>query len=240
MIVVSLFDASGAWSRPLLDAGHAVLRFDLEPHDDNAYIVDLGRPDAAAYARDCIDTSSAAGHLPRWTPTVLLAAPPCTCFTRAGARLWPEWDTNGRTAEHLRLVDVVLELHEALQPVLTLIENPPGRLWKKTGGGLRQDALGAPSLVFDPCDYGGWAPDDPQSRWTKKTYIWAKGPAAAAWTVAMVGARQPLDPEPYPEHLPPGRRDPVSRMSSSWKKVREKTAAGFAAACAASIKEVCR
>lgn len=40
----------------------------------------------------------------------------------------------------------------------------------------------------------------------------------------------PVTEEAMPEHLPPGRRDRTSRMSSSWRNQRSETPAGFAKA----------
>lgn len=133
----------------------------------------------------------------------ILAAPPCRVFCRPGARLWDQWGNDG-LREGLSIVDACLRLVAVCKPAWWALENPPGRLDKY---------LGPPSLSFHPWQYG-----DP---YTKHTYLWGR------FTKPQM---TPVEPEPYPEHLPPGRRDPTSRVSSSWRNERAKTPAGFARA----------
>jgi hypothetical protein len=131
----------------------------------------------------------------------ILAAPPCRVFCRPGARLWNEWGNDG-LCEGLSLVDACLRFVAICNPKWWALENPPGRLDKY---------LGPPRLSFHPWHYG-----DP---WTKHTYLWGE---------FSVPCQRPVAPDPYPEHLPAGRRDPTSRVSSSWRNQRAKTPQGFA------------
>lgn len=133
----------------------------------------------------------------------ILAAPPCTKFCRPGARLWEEWGDAG-LLEGLSVIDACLRLVAVCRPKWWALENPPGRLDKY---------LGPPALSWHPWEYG-----DP---WTKHTYLWGR---------FNPPAQTPVPPEEYPEHLPAGRRDRTSRMSSSARNERAETPAGFAKA----------
>lgn len=84
----------------------------------------------------------------------VLAAPPCTHLASSGARWWKE-KGEGALLESLSIVDACLRLVVLCQPVWWVLENPVGRL---------KHYLGAPKLLFNPCDYG-----DP---YTKKTCLW--------------------------------------------------------------------
>ena len=92
----------------------------------------------------------------------ILAAPPCDDFAGSGARWWPEKDASGRTAHSLEIVSACLSLMAQCDDDLVFysLENPVGRLRRL------MPELGAPTLIFNPCDYG-----DP---WTKKTCLWGK------------------------------------------------------------------
>ncbi len=141
----------------------------------------------------------------------VLAAPPCTVFCLPGARLWREWDRTGRTECDLGLVAAALGFIQRTKPRVWALENPPGRLWNQKERGLLQDELGPPRYRFHPWFHG--------DAWTKKTYLW--------------GSFEPpeqhlVEPEPFPQHLPPGRRNRTSRMSSSWRRERAETPIGFA------------
>lgn len=133
----------------------------------------------------------------------ILAAPPCRVFCRPGARLWEQWGAE-ELMDGLALVDACLRFVAVCRPAWWALENPPGRLDKY---------LGPPAMSFHPWEFG-----DPH---TKHTYLWGK------FTHPL---RRRVEPEAYPAHLPPGRRDPTSRVSSSWRNERAKTPDGFARA----------
>jgi hypothetical protein len=131
--VLSLCDASGVWSAPYLRAGYEVVRVDLA---DTGHDVRLLKP-------------------PPFKVHGILAAPPCTVFSRAGQwvhRSDEEW------IEALGIVSSCLRLVFACEPAFWALENPArGRL---------SEFLGRPRLEFEPCDFG-----DP---WTKRTALWGK------------------------------------------------------------------
>lgn len=133
----------------------------------------------------------------------ILAAPPCRVFCRPGARLWKEWGPDG-LRDGLSMVDAALRLVAICSPEWWALENPPGRLHRY---------LGKPTYAFHPYHHG-----DP---YTKHTYLWGS---------FRVPNRTVVSPEAYPDHLPPGRRDRTSRVSSSWRNQRAATPPGFAQA----------
>lgn len=196
-IVLSLCDFSGAWSQPFADAGYKVIRVDIQhPVGESEWSgnvqtvgVDVTRYDIA------------------FTPDVVLAAPPCTCFCRPGARWWPRQDASGQTAKDVAVFRACLRLCSKAR-LFWALENPPGR---------HRDLipeLAPPAWQFQPFEYG-----DP---WHKQTYIWG--------TAAKPFATKIVKPPPT-RRTPNGRKQGrIAFMSSSWANERAKTPPGFAAA----------
>lgn len=144
-VILSLFDYSGRWSRPYLEAGYDVYQIDIKLGLD---VLSLDLPFDAVHG--------------------VLAAPPCTDFACSGAQYWKIKDQDGRTEQSLRLIDKTLELIEYYKPVFWALENPVGRL-----PGLRPE-LGRP-WYFHPYEFAGWLGDDEfaqRERYTKKTGLW--------------------------------------------------------------------
>jgi hypothetical protein len=129
MVILDLCSGSGNWSQPYLEAGYEVLRIDL-PQDVRL----LEHIDKPVHG--------------------ILAAPPCTVFSLAGA--WVQ-----RTPDEIKLalgvVDSCLRAVAIYRPKWWALENPKGRLTR---------FLGKPNYQFDPCDFG-----DP---YTKRTYLWGQ------------------------------------------------------------------
>lgn len=220
--VLSLFDYSGVWSDPWYSAGYSRLRVDLSLPEGlyrkGRNDFDLGLDLSDGKALDLLLSTL-------WVigvPDVILAAPPCGCFTRASAWLWSKMDDDGRTGDSLRLVDTALSLVDRMQPTVWALENPPGRLWNPSRTCLREN-LGVPKMKFDPWQFGAHAPEDPTSRMTKKTYVWGNF-NVPVWSPHPDGKKE------YPAHLPPRRRDPIRQMGSRNKRERERTPPGFAKA----------
>jgi hypothetical protein len=130
-LILSLCDFTGNWSRPYERAGYEVMRIDLQNGQDVRLIPFIEQPVHG-----------------------ILAAPPCTHFSRAGAQYWK---TRGeeKLLEGLALVDACLRAVTIYRPTWWALENPIGRL---------KDYLGPPKWKFDPCMFG-----DP---WTKRTWLW--------------------------------------------------------------------
>jgi hypothetical protein len=135
-IILDLCGGTGSWSKPYRDAGYDVRLITLPDQDVRNY---LPNPLRHAFG--------------------ILAAPPCTAFSGAGARWWPRHDAEGLTEECLEIFDWCMKIIKVTKPDFWALENPVGRLKR-----LRYDILGEPKLIFNPCDYG-----DP---YTKKTLLW--------------------------------------------------------------------
>ena len=140
--IMSLFDASGEWSQPWVDAGYNVWTFDIQNGED---INDF----SAEYL-----LTEGFGDVEVWG---ILAAPPCTDFASSGAQFWAKKDAKGQTEASNELVRQVLRTVEFLQPKIWAMENPVGRIAKLNN-------LPPAHLTFDPNFYG-----DP---YTKKTLLW--------------------------------------------------------------------
>ena len=122
--ILSLFDYSGSWSQPYVDAGYEVVRVDLKSTGQDVRLITRDR-------------------LPGGVVGVM-AAPPCTDFALSGA--WT-WEAKGETSllDALSMVDATLRIVTLLQPAWWVLENPVGRL---------VHYLGKPKMYFQPCDYG--------------------------------------------------------------------------------------
>ena len=147
--VLSLCDHSGSWSRPYRDAGYGVIQVDPQNKHGEGPGLFLWRGTVADVLRSVKSLPSIHG---------VLAAPPCTDFSKAGAQYWKGKDSDGRTAVSIQIVRDVLRIIEVLAPKWWALENPPGRIRKCV------PELGAPSFSFEP-----WQLGDP---WTKYTHIW--------------------------------------------------------------------
>jgi hypothetical protein len=129
--ILSLCDFTGNWSRPYADAGYTVIRVDLQHGQDVRLLRKLDIPIHG-----------------------ILMAPPCTHFSRAGARHWKA-KGEGAILEGLALVDACLRTVAIYSPEWWVLENPIGRL---------KDYLGEPKWRFDPFMFG--------DAYTKRTWLW--------------------------------------------------------------------
>lgn len=195
-LVLSLCDYSGEWSRPYVDAGCRVVMVDLD-HEPGAREVDGTLRIGADVREFAIEQQ----------PWVVLAAPPCTCFCRPGARWWFKMDMLGHTQRDISIMRACLRLCK-LATGFWALENPPGRHQQLI------PELGKPAWQYQPWEYG-----DP---WGKQTYIWG--------TAQKPPVVNPVAPEPT-RRTPNGKsQGRIAFMSSSWKREREQTPAGFAKA----------
>ena len=148
-IVLSLFDATGEWSKPWEEAGYQVFRFDIqtdpEMGDVNKFSVEFFNDLYGAF--DGQDVYA------------ILAACPCTDFAVSGARHFAAKDESGKTVESVELVYQTLRTVEFFKPSIWAIENPVGRIEKLTG-------LPPWRMSFNPNHFG-----DP---YTKKTLLWGR------------------------------------------------------------------
>jgi hypothetical protein len=152
-VILSLFDATGEWAQPWLDAGYDVRAIDMKRDDLDIMDIDYG------WLRDV-------GFLDGEGIWGILAACPCQKFTNTNRRDFRPGterpvneggaDMIGFTHSSVDLVEHTLAIIEFLQPRFWALENPLGRI---------QDITGAPTgrLSFNPNNYG-----DP---YTKKTVL---------------------------------------------------------------------
>lgn len=155
-VILDLCGGTGAWSRPYAKAGYSVVIVDPKDikEDTNAFLMQMT-------VEEYLEKATIVANATNRDPIVkgILCAPPCTHFSGSGAQYWKAKDADGRTDEHLRIVDACLDLIDLFEPVWWVLENPVGRLPK-----LRQNRLGEPLVRFQPYEYG-----DP---WKKRTCLW--------------------------------------------------------------------
>jgi hypothetical protein len=148
-IVLSLFDLSGEWSKPWLEAGYQVYRFDIQ---DDPEVGDVNNFSSEFF-------SDWFGDFDGLDIYAILAATPCTDFAVSGARHFAAKDKDGRTVASVKLVHQTMRTIEYFKPVIWGIENPVGRI-ESLGG------LPPWRLAFDPNHLG--------DSYTKKTLIWGR------------------------------------------------------------------
>lgn len=150
-VIVSLFDASGEWSRPYREAGYTVLQYDHAHNDDIEDITAARIFDDMYYA--CCGFHHDTLH------TGILAAPPCTDFAGSGARWWAAKDEDGRTAEAVKLMRHTFNLIHHLDFEWWALENPVGRV---------------NTLLPELAEHGPWywQPHWYGDAYTKKTGLW--------------------------------------------------------------------
>lgn len=123
-IILDLCGGTGSWSKPYKQAGYDVRLITLPYENVLTYI-------------------------PPNNVHGILAAPPCTAFSRTGKRLKSEM------YKQMNIVNACIKIIENCKPEWWALENPVGYL---------MHFLGKPKLIFQPYYYG--------DGWTKKTAIW--------------------------------------------------------------------
>jgi len=195
--ILDLCGGTGAWSRPYAKAGYNVVIVDPKDvrEDTDANLIQM---DVFTFLLidDLVDLVPVHG---------ILAAPPCTHFAGSGAQYWKEKDADGRTNEHLVIVDACLTLIDIFEPEWWVMENPVGRLPK-----LRPE-LGKPVMYMQPYEYG-----DP---WTKKTCLWGEFNELE---------KNPVEPIRYTKQG--SWTQQLGGKSERTKRLRSITPAGFAQA----------
>ncbi|CAB4211858.1 Helicase/UvrB, N-terminal [uncultured Caudovirales phage] len=148
-IVLSLFDLSGEWSKPWVEAGYQVFRFDIQ---DDPEVGDVHNF-STEFFNDWFNSFDGMDiH-------AILAATPCTDFAVSGARHFAAKDKDGRTVSSVKLVHQTLATIEYFKPAVWALENPVGRI-ERLGG------LPPWRLSFDPNHIG--------EPYTKKTLLWGR------------------------------------------------------------------
>jgi site-specific DNA-cytosine methylase len=127
-VILDLCGGTGSWSMPYVAAGYDVRVIDL-PSDVRL----MEKPKERVHG--------------------ILAAPPCTYFSRM--RMCQGRPTAEQFREGLSVVDACIRLIMVCRPQWWVLENPQGYL---------QKWLGRPAMKFHPWEFG-----DP---WTKRTWLW--------------------------------------------------------------------
>lgn len=145
--ILDLCAGSGSWSQPYADRNYRILRVTLPDYDTCLWPSapsNMGR-----LPNDFGDIREFIGHIHG-----ILAAPPCTCFSAAGARI-RRTDKDMRQA--ISVMDACIRLVHVLKPKWWALENPIGKM---------QRWLGEPTYRFQPNWFG-----DP---YTKQTLLWGR------------------------------------------------------------------
>jgi hypothetical protein len=155
-LIISLYDFSTAWPSHYISAGYPVICWDYKI--EGCILQHFDRLLSDIY--DAIE----AGMIP-WG---LLAAPPCTDISKAGAWTWPRKDAEMAPAPYapwtqteysIALVEIVLHLVQLFPWKWWVIENPPGRMER-----LVPEMAFFRQMMFNPFEYG--------DAYTKKTVLW--------------------------------------------------------------------
>lgn len=109
MIILSLCDYSGAWSKPWKDAGYIVEQIDLQ-HGGDVRLLEYRH--GQVYG--------------------ILMAPPCTMFCQGSAHLWQK-RTEAQMLDGISIIDACLRAVVIYKPVFWALENPAGQLQKWLG-----------------------------------------------------------------------------------------------------------
>lgn len=133
-IILDLCGGTGAWSEPYKQNGYDIRLITMPDYDVRNY-----QPPSEVYG--------------------ILAAPPCGCFSRVGARWWPEMDISGKTQEAIDIFRACLRLCQEAD-VFWVLENPPGRQFNL------MPELPRPTWQFQPYHFG--------NPWVKQTYLWGR------------------------------------------------------------------
>lgn len=157
-LIISLYDYTGAWASPYVQAGYPVMLWDRKIEGD----ILSGFTTLQMKIEEAIE----AGYIPYG----ILAAPPCDDFAVSGARWWEGKDSSKPAPDDvwngvdysIALVQIVLHLIDLFPTIkFWVMENPVGRIEK-----LNPEIKPFRKMQFNPCDFG-----DP---YTKKTILWGK------------------------------------------------------------------
>lgn len=183
LVILSICDLTGSWTKPYAEAGYTVLRIDPEHANRDGgkegIVLDAETPTlepvkmpdggigigltvgemlremAALGVTPWLQKYS--GHDGPMTIHGIILQPPCTHFAISGSQWWKGKDAAGTTQRGVTIVLQCLEAVKRLRPNWWVLENPVGRLRTLV------PQVGDPRMSFDPCDYG-----DP---YTKRTQL---------------------------------------------------------------------
>lgn len=165
-LIISIYDYTGAWATPYIEAGYPVMLWDGKVEGD--IIKHWGS------LIEKVETAIDAGYYPYG----LLAAPPCDDFAVSGSRWFSIKDASTKRCGdndiaantvdlHVLLVECVFLLIETIEQLTGFklkfwsLENPVGRIER-----LIPHLKPYRKMLFNPCDYG--------DAYTKKTILWGE------------------------------------------------------------------
>ena len=122
MIIYDFFSGTGSSTQAFKDAGHTVIKVELDEYFD-------------AHERDILQLTSDMLIAKYGQPEFIWASPPCTSFSVASiGHHWNEDKTpkTEQAYESIKLVQFTLNLIKSLNPKAWLLENPRGMLRKQT------------------------------------------------------------------------------------------------------------
>jgi len=150
MIIYDFFSGTGSATKPFEDAGHTVIRVELDEyfqaHERNVLTLDGGEL-VKKYGK----------------PDFIWASPPCTAFSVASiGKHWNKDKTPKTQDAHTGwvLVQKTIDLIESIQPRYWIIENPRGMLRTLLNYGTRH--------TVSYCQYGD-SRQKPTDLWTNMT-----------------------------------------------------------------------
>jgi site-specific DNA-cytosine methylase len=133
MNVLDLFSGLGGWSASFKDRNHKVITLDIEPKFNPTIcknILDVTAQDLKKYGQF----------------DIILASPPCNCFSVASIRYyWKNKRPNDKTKESIKLIGHTIKLILELYPSFWILENPRG---------MMRHVLGKPSVTTYYAAYG--------------------------------------------------------------------------------------
>jgi hypothetical protein len=134
MKILDLFSGLGGWSQAFKDRGHEVVTVDIESKFNPTICKDIMQVTQKDFNGTKFD--------------VILASPPCNCFSVAS--VYRHWNKDGTIKsdtelESIRLVLHTIELIYSLRPKFWVIENPTGML---------RNVIGVPHYCVSQCQYG--------------------------------------------------------------------------------------
>jgi hypothetical protein len=122
VLIFDLFAGTGSATQAFRDAGHTVIRFELDPYFEAEEHVEVGTLDAA-------EIVAKYGQ-----PSFVWASPPCTAFSVASiGRHWniDKTPKSELAKSSITLISRTLELIKNINPYAWLMENPRGMLRKQ-------------------------------------------------------------------------------------------------------------
>lgn len=152
-LLISLYDRTGNQSRPYKEAGWEVIKIDIQCGQDILQWPFRNNPALRGYDK-----------------IIVIAAQPCNDYAVSGAKHFAAKDEDGRTRTSQMLVEATRDIIEYTNPWVWQIENPKTRIHK-----LNPWIGQRPKFVFNPCDFAGWHPEDPEAdRYNKETWLFGK------------------------------------------------------------------